>query len=604
MILEKRVYTIFDLIKLAFKVAPTLAVVILVSRLMVALSGPALIVVTAHFINTSLAVVNEAVSPQQMVLPIVVLGLLSFLRQVVNVSNKYIKSKFLIQTRLSYRVELVEKRGKLAYRYIEDPDTYNLIKRITDSADTQIIDQYQNVLSLIDITIQVAGILIILLVNVWWVAPIIVLFSAPAFYFGAKAGKTVYEAERDVSKVERKAVYLAEVSSGRDAVLERTLFGYGDKVTRELWNRFEYVRVHKQAARKKTDTQLAISGMLTVVTAGSVMLVLLQPVATQLISVGLFISLTTASISLSNTLGGWLPNVLSKFTKDVEFLKELSQFAQLEEVEDALLSPHSTDFIFEKLVFKQVSFTYPGTEKKILDNVSFEIKPGKHYALVGENGAGKTTVIKLLTGQYLNYKGDILLNGKELKEYSSSDLKSVFSIAYQDFAKYQLSIRENIEIGDLESTTDDRLFKAISDFKLTDLINKLPKGVETSLGKITEDGVDLSGGQWQRIALARTIMNPAPIKILDEPTAALDPMSESRLYEQFEQIMEHTTSLFISHRLGSIKLADEILVFDKGTIIEQGRHTSLMAQKGKYALMYQSQLEWYKKDESEVKADA
>lgn len=603
MILEKRPYKFFDLIRLAFKVAPNLAFIILVSRLLVALSGPILIIVTANFINTSLAVFNELASLDQMFLPFIALGALTFLRQVVNVTNKYIKSKFLIRTRISYRVELVEKRGKLAYQYIENPDTYDLIKRVTDPAETQIIDQYQNLLSLFDITIQVAGILGILLFNVWWVAPLIILFSAPAFYFGAKAGKTLYEADRDVSKTERKAAYLAEVCSGRDAALERTLYGYGNKMTLELWDRFEYARMHKQAARKKTDTQLGMSGMLTALTTGSIMLILLQPVSAQLISVGLFISLTTASISLSNTLSGWLPNVLSKFTKDIEYLKELSQFCELEEVENALLPRTSTNFVFEKLELKNVSFTYPGTKKKILNNVSFEIIPGKHYAFVGENGAGKTTVIKLLTGQYLNYEGEILLNGKELKHYSISDLKAIFSVAYQDFAKYQLSIRENIQIGDLKNSDEKVLLEAIDDFKLTDLIEKLPNGIDTPLGKITEEGVDLSGGQWQKIALARTVMNSSPIKILDEPTAALDPISESRLYEQFEKMMTHTTSLFISHRLGSVKLADEILVFDKGTIIEQGSHESLIEHNGKYKHMYQSQLEWYKKDRLEVEMD-
>lgn len=603
MIVEKRTYNVLDLIRLAFKVSSSMSYLILVLRLLVALSGPVLIIITANFINTALAVLDGTASSEQMIIPIFLLGILTISRQLVNVTNKYIKSKFLIATRLSYRVELVEKRGKLAYRYIEDPDTYDLIKRVTDLADTQMIDQYQNLLSLLDITIQIVGILGILLVSVWWVAPLILFFSVPAFYFGAKAGKTVYEADRNVSKIERKAAYLTEVCSGRDAALERTLYGYGNKMTEELWERFEFARIHKQAARKKTDSQLALSGILTALTSGIMMLILLQPVATGIISVGLFISLTTASISLSNTLGGWLPTVLSKLTKDIEYLKELSQFCQLDEVENALLPRTSSHIVFEKLEFKNVTFAYPGTEKNILTNVSFEIIARKHYAFVGENGAGKTTVIKLLTGQYLNYEGEILLNGKELKHYPISDLKAFFSIAYQDFAKYQLSIRENIQIGDLENTNEKALFKAISDLELMDLIEQLPKGVDTPLGKIVEDGVDLSGGQWQRMALARTVMNSAPIKILDEPTAALDPISESRLYEQFEKMMAHTTSLFISHRLGSIKLADDILVFDKGTIIEQGRHEHLMEQNGKYAYMYKSQLEWYQKGEEEVQTN-
>ena len=296
--------------RLAFSVSPVLSGIILLLRLLSAITGPVLIIVTAKFINTAIAVFNENDSIKNLYILICLLGELTFLRQFITVINKYIRSKFLIKNNLSYRVELIEKRGRLAYRYLEDPTMYDLLKRVTDPADTQIIDQYQNFLSLVDIIIQIGGILTILVVNVWWVAPLIILFSFPAFYYGARAGKTLYETDREVSQVERKATYLTEVCSGREAALERTLYGYGDAITKELWERFDYARVQKQISRKKTEIQLVISGLLTALTAGSIMLILLQPVSTGKVSIGLFISLTTSSISLSNTLGGWLPNVL------------------------------------------------------------------------------------------------------------------------------------------------------------------------------------------------------------------------------------------------------------------------------------------------------
>lgn len=601
MILKKKSFKVVYIVKLAFNVSPGLSTFVFISRVLMALSGPVIIVLTANFINISLTAADGAIDSNAMILALFLLGIATLFRQLGTVINKFVKSKFLIKTRVTYRAELVDKRGKLAYRYIENPDTFDLIKRLTDLADTQIIDQYQNLLSLMDITIQVIGVLGILLVSVWWVAPLIITFSAPAFYYGAKAGRTLYEADRKVSKVERQAEYLTDVCSGRETVLERTLFNYGHKMTAELWERFEFVRQHTQSARRKTDTQLALSGILTVLTSGLMMLILLQPVGSGGLSVGLFISLTAASISLSNTLGGWLPTVLTKLTKDLEYLKDLSLFCQLEEIDDALLPVSSTSYVFDSLEFKHVTFAYPDTSVTILSDVSFRIDQGKHYAFVGENGAGKTTVIKLLTGQYLNYEGEIVLNGKELKDYSMAELKGMFSIAYQDFAKYQVSIKENILLGNNNYLNDEDLHDLIKDFELADLISRLSKGIETPLGKISNDGIDLSGGQWQKIALARAAVNPAPVKILDEPTAALDPISERRLYEQFETMMTDKTSLFISHRLGSIKLADDILVFENGTVVEQGTHSDLILNNGKYAEMYQSQLDWYRTDKAEVR---
>jgi len=222
------------------------------------------------------------------------------------------------------------------------------------------------------------------------------------------------------------------------------------------------------------------------------------------------------------------------------------------------------------------------------------LEAGKHYAFVGKNGAGKTTITKLLTGLYTEYEGEILINGKELREYPVSTVKALFSVVYQDFAKYYIPLKDNIKLGDVSGkNTEEKIPDILTKGGLEELVSELKDGIDTPLGKILENGQDISGGQWQRIALARSLISRAPVKMLDEPTAALDPISESRVYGEFENLMKGKTTVFISHRLGSTKLADEILVIDDGMIIERGTHDELMDDEGQYAQMFEAQRGWY-----------
>ena len=269
----------------------------------------------------------------------------------------------------------------------------------------------------------------------------------------------------------------------------------------------------------------------------------------------------------------------------------------MEESEGALDEPSKKLLKLKTLEFKSVSFKYPGTENYILKDISFLIEEGKHYSVVGANGSGKTTITKLITGLYDEFEGEILINNKSIREYKQSELKELSSVVYQDFAKYAIKFKDNIALGNVstlnEKVNEKYIETSIDILDLNDLVKKFPNGLNTILGKIKDNGVDISCGQWQRLAMARSIISPASLRILDEPTAALDPISESQVYEQFNEISKGNTTIFISHRLGSTKLANEILVIGDGTIVESGSHDKLMKKNGLYAKMYESQRSWY-----------
>jgi ATP-binding cassette, subfamily B, bacterial len=326
-------------------------------------------------------------------------------------------------------------------------------------------------------------------------------------------------------------------------------------------------------------------------------MVLLQPVLAKTISVGLFISLVTAVFSMVQMMSWGLTNSVDQLARHREYLKDLTEFAALDELPGAEL-PHTTPPpVFESIVFRNVRFKYPGMDSYILDGLTLDIHAGRHYAFVGVNGAGKTTITKLLTGLYDGYEGEILLNRRPLSSYPQSDLKSFFSVVYQDFARYSIPFGDNIALGDVNGMQRDDAYSAVlpvvEQLGLREAVDNLPNGLASPLGKIRDDGQDLSGGQWQRVAMARSVISPAPLRILDEPTAAMDPIGESRLYEEFENISRGGTTLFISHRLGSTKLADHIFVIGFGRVLEEGSHRELMEAGGEYAGMYESQRSWY-----------
>ncbi|HEX2521225.1 MAG TPA: ABC transporter ATP-binding protein, partial [Terriglobia bacterium] len=277
------------------------------------------------------------------------------------------------------------------------------------------------------------------------------------------------------------------------------------------------------------------------------------------------------------------------------FLTDLLEFFKtrphIQSMPQALPAPRPIRQGFE---FLDVSFSYPGSSRLILDNLNFRLEPGERLALIGENGQGKTTIVKLLTRLYDPTKGKILLDGVDLREYNLEDLCSQIGVIFQDFMRYEMTASSNIAVGRIEEPNPFKIEVAAEKSLAHAVIQKLPLRYEQMLGRRFEGGVDLSGGEWQKLALARAYLRDAQLMILDEPTASLDARSEYEVFQRFADLTNSKMALLISHRFSTVRMADRILVLEQGKIAEQGSHRQLISLGGLYRGMFELQASSYR----------
>ncbi len=588
--LSPRRYTVFDSIGIAFRCAPIAAFFYGFFDLAAAALLPLATVVAARLID---AVVNTATAGapvQEVSLQLALLAGLTAFGWLKSSLHNIADLRLVLALRARYRIALTEKRTRLAYRLLEQSETWDLIQRVAANPEGgRLKAAYYHLVDMTAFIIKVAGLLLILISAVWWAPLVMAGVAGLALFAGVRGGKTLYDAERQAAEYDRRNDYLSEVMLGREAAAERTLFS-ASGLLNEMWQRvFAAALTVRLRARIKWYIN-AYSGNLTNLLIWFLLMLLLLPsLQTGAVSVGLFIALTQAFMRFDIVWG--FMDTVNGLAADVEFFKDLTAFLALpEEASEKPSAASGTPAAAALIELRDVRFRYPGTDRFILDGLNLALQPGKRYALVGANGCGKTTVTRLITGLYPAEAGSILINGREIGTYGEAELRAFFSIVYQDFARYGVSLRENVFLGGNGAQNEQEVFERAG---LGPLLERLPRGADTPLGKIAPDGVDISGGEWQRVAMARSLARPSALRILDEPTAALDPLAESELYANFERLTEGTTTLLITHRLGATRTADVIMVLDAGRIVETGSHAELMRAGGLYARMYESQRYWY-----------
>ncbi|MCL2576148.1 MAG: ABC transporter ATP-binding protein/permease [Defluviitaleaceae bacterium] len=594
--LETRKYKTIDVLKMPLKAAPVAVTLLMLWGIMQAIIPTALLAVaTAWFVDTAIAIFADKAVTSAIYAPLALLLVVVALNSLItNAGPQIITPRIKFALERKFIPAFIDVRASLSYKHIESAKSWELVERVSKDPIKSFQDGLYAYRVMIRSILSVIAILGLIITQIWWAVPVIAVFSVPLFWVAIRAGQKNYEAKVDTRKYVRRHEYYTEVLTNREAVEERTLFGYGEKISDDFIGQYEkarkvefWVQLKQYAMAKSASICMSLIAILIALT-------LINPVITGDLTPGLFMGIIAAVFGMVNMLGWSLQDATEDLAQSKEYMGDLTAFVELSRTEGAKDLPDDEPIAFKELEFRNVSFKYPTAEENILNGLSLKIESGKHYAFVGANGAGKTTITKLLTGLYDEYDGEILINGKELRTYDTSALKALFSVVYQDFARYQVSLAENIALGDTaRDVGDDSINKIASLVELDETITDLPNGINTPLGKVMEGGVDISGGQWQKVAIARSLISRAPIKILDEPTAALDPIAESRIYQEFEGLMKGKTSIFISHRLGSTKLADEILVIENGEIVENGSHDKLMKQDGLYAQMFEAQRKWY-----------
>ena len=502
----------------------------------------------------------------------------------------------LLRAQLGQRVNvmILEKALTLDLQHFEDSEFYDKLTRARREASTRPLSLVMRTFFLVQNGISLVSFGALLAHFSPWAVVVLLLAGLPAFVAEAKFSGDAFRLFRWRSPETRMQIYLETVLAREDHVKEVKLFGLGTRLLERYQAIFRRLYQEDRALTIRRDLwgfflSLIGSGALY----GAYAWIAISTVR-QLISIGqmtMYVALfrqgqTTVSAMLTAVGGMYEDNL---------YLSTLYEYLETEVIlptGSSVRGPHPEDGIR----FEDVSFTYPGAQEAALENITLRLVPGTSLALVGENGSGKTTLIKLLTRLYAPTSGRILLDGQDLAEWDEAALRERIGVIFQDFARYQLLVGENVGAGDERYFEDEERWRAAAvKGRASDFIDTLPAGYQTQLGKWFKDGRELSGGQWQKIALSRAFMRSrADILVLDEPTAAMDAQAEAEVFEHFRQLARERITILISHRFSTVRMADQIVVLNNGHIIERGSHEELMQLHGRYAQLFTLQARGYR----------
>ena len=501
--------------------------------------------------------------------------------------DRYVEIRFDMQITDRLEKEIVRKYRKLDYSCYEDPQTYDSISRISQNPGEKIRMIFWKLCEMVRIIILLIGYLLIFQQASPLLVGIFLLFLPPMLYENYKAGCLWYDLYSRQTADERKIAYYERLLTGKTSLAELKIYQATDYIEK-LWKKQSsklrkekeetLIRVEKALLRKSTFAALwyLCSGGF-----------LLYGVITGRISVSMFLVLFQTILNIVDTVNGLL-ETFGNFSREIQEMSYLHSFFALKNIPER---KGCIDRPVRRIRFEHVCFSYPNAGTETLHDISFELDLSKSTAIVGENGSGKTTIIKLLCGLYQPTSGRILFDEYDIRNLNNGEIGKAIKVVFQDFFQYELTIRENIGFGNLARISHDLELQEVLDAVHLEELKKL--GLNTSLGKLEHEGIDLSRGQWQRLAVGRIFLNDTGYAVLDEPTASVDPVSEYNMYQLFYLLLRSRGSLMISHRLASAKMADHILVLKNGTIAEQGNHTELMKNQELYHELFCRQAEWY-----------
>ncbi len=490
-------------------------------------------------------------------------------------------------------IMLISHAAELDLPQFEDSSLYDKLERARRQTTSrvrlmsQLLSQLQDIITMVFLA---AGLVFF---NPWLII-LLVLAVIPSFISETYFNRRGYSLARSWTPERRELDYLRFIGASDQTVKEVKIFG----LSPFLQERFKtvsdkYYEANRKLAIKRASWGVVLNSLGDGGYYVAYVMIVLQTV-TGTFSLG---DLTFLAGSFRR-LRGLLRGILSRFSTIAESALYLQDLFDFLELEPKIISPDKPRPLPKKIkegfIFENVSFKYPNSERYAVQNLSFVLHAGEKLALVGENGAGKTTLVKLLARLYDPTEGHILLDGYNLKEYDIKALRKFIGVIFQDYVKFQMTVSDNIAVGDISLREELALIEQAAKQSMADaVIKKLPGGYDQMLGRRFARGVELSGGEWQKVALGRAYMREAQLLILDEPTAALDARAEYEVFQRFSELTLGKTAVLISHRFSTVRMADRILVLEKGKMLEIGSHEELLAREGVYAELFHLQAEGY-----------
>jgi len=559
-------------------------------------SLPALVAyIGAHIVDSVVAAINAGGGDAKRVLEFVFLeGVLIAL--IAGTQRGISLCQSLLRAQLGQRVNvmILEKALTLDLQHFEDSEFYDKLTRARREASSRPLSLVMRTFGLVQNGISLVSYSVLLVHFSPWAVAVLLLAGLPAFIGEAKFSGDAFRLFRWRSPETRMQTYLETVLAREDHVKEVKLFGLGERFLDRYRNIFHRLYKEDKALTIRRDVWgFGLGLVATVALYGAYAWIAVSTVASR-ITLGqmtMYLMLfrqgqTAVSASLS-AIGGMYEDNL--------YLSTLYEYLETPVDMAPGTAPRGPD-PSDGVRFEDVGYSYPGSTEPAIEGVSLHLKPGSSLALVGENGSGKTTLIKLLTRLYVPTTGRILLDGLDLAEWDERALRERIGVIFQDFTRYQMLVGENVGAGDEPYFEDEARWREAADKgRASEFIETLPAGYNTQLGKWFKDGRELSGGQWQKIALSRAFMRTrADVLVLDEPTAAMDAQAEAEVFEHFRQLAQERITILISHRFSTVRMADQIAVLDRGRIVERGSHEELMKLNGRYAHLFALQARGYR----------
>ena len=522
--------------------------------------------------------------------------LLTFLRRVVSRLDGVVSTLAGELVSNHIKMKIIRKAKTVDQASFDRPEFYEKLENANREAGMRPVGIITSTFSVVSASISVVSFIVVLATLSPWAPVLIILASLPAAAVNYLYRNRNFWYMRRHSKERRELNYYSTVLTSKEYVKEVKVLGLGDTFIGKYENVFvRYFKGIKSLVLREGITQTVV-GFVTALINFALFAYIAYNVVFNEGQIGDYSLYTGALTSIAGYVTT-LVNATARIYEGTLFVDNLISFMKEEPKIVALLpegkAPESG--ANHTLELRDVCFSYPGSTREVIHGINLTLRSGESTVLVGLNGAGKTTLIKLIMRLYDPTHGTILLDGRDIREYEPEAYYNLFGIIFQDFSKFAVSARENIEFGDIDSThTPERVAEACRDGGAEGFVEELPLKLETPLTRMFEDtGIELSGGQWQKLSIARAFYKNSDILILDEPTASLDPLAEADVFERFTALSEGKIALFISHRLSGAVEADNIIVLEHGTIVEHGSHQELMAKGGKYFHLFSTQAKRY-----------